>query len=54
MTESELRGYESNIKVIEYLEENRIYPLEMFDNTRYAIYIRKKANHTFVWLALNV
>lgn len=35
MTEKELRGYEANIKVIEDIEKNRIYPLEIFDNTKY-------------------
>ena len=35
MTEKELRGYEANLKVIEDIEKNRIYPLEIFDNTKY-------------------
>lgn len=35
MTEKELRGYEANIKVLEDIEQNRIYPLELFDNTKY-------------------
>ena len=35
MTEKELRGYEANKKVLEDIEQNRIYPLELFDNTKY-------------------
>lgn len=35
MTEKELRGYEANRKVLQEIEQNRIYPLELFDNTKY-------------------
>lgn len=35
MKKEELRGYELNLKVIEDIEKNRIYPLELFDNNTY-------------------
>lgn len=37
MKKEELRGYESSIKIIENIENNNIYPLEIFDNTNYSI-----------------
>lgn len=37
MTKKELRGYEANLKDIEDLEKNKIYPLEIFDNAKYII-----------------
>lgn len=37
MTEKELRGYKANLKDIENIEKNKIYPLEIFDNTKYVI-----------------
>ncbi len=37
MTKEELRGYEINIQFIKELEENKIYPLEIFNNTNYTI-----------------
>ena len=37
MTEKELRGYKANIKVIENIEKNQIYPLELFDNEKFEI-----------------
>lgn len=35
MKKEELRGYELNSKVIEDIENNRIYPLDLFDNNTY-------------------
>lgn len=35
MTEKELRGYEANSNFIKYLEEKRIYPIDVFDMTEY-------------------
>lgn len=35
MTKEELRGYDTAIKDIKDLEEKNIYPLEIFDNTKY-------------------
>lgn len=35
MKKEELRGYELNIKAIHEIENNHIYPLELFDNTTY-------------------
>lgn len=35
MTEKELRGYKANLKVIENIEKNQIYPIEIFDNEKY-------------------
>lgn len=35
MTREELRGYETNIKTIYDIENNNIYPLEIFDNAKY-------------------
>lgn len=35
MTKEELRGYRANIKDIENIEKNKIYPLDIFDNTKY-------------------
>lgn len=37
MRREELRGYDVNIKVIHDLENNQIYPLEIFDNNKYNI-----------------
>lgn len=37
MAKEELRGYEINIQFIKDLEENKIYPLEIFNNTNYII-----------------
>lgn len=37
MTKEELRGYEISIQFIKDFEENRIYPLEIFNNTSYTI-----------------
>ena len=37
MTEKELRGYESALRTIEDIEKNKIYPLEIFDNTKFHI-----------------
>ena len=36
MTEQELRGYDTALKDIKNFEEKKIYPLEIFDNTKYA------------------
>ena len=35
MTEQELRGYHRKIKDIKYLEDKRIYPLDIFDDRLY-------------------
>ena len=35
MTEKELRGYEANSNFIKYLEEKRIYSIDVFDTTEY-------------------
>lgn len=35
MKKEELRGYELNSKVIEDIENNRIYPLDLFNNNTY-------------------
>ena len=35
MKKEELRGYDVNIKVFDALENNNIYPLEIFDNNKY-------------------
>ena len=35
MTEQELRGYDTSIQFIKDFEEKRIYPLEIFNNTKY-------------------
>ena len=35
MTKEELRGYEIGINTIKDLEENKIFSLEIFDNTKY-------------------
>lgn len=35
MTEQELRGYDTSIQFIKDFEENKIYPLEIFNNTKY-------------------
>ena len=35
MTKEELRGYDQSIQFIKDYEENKIYPLELFNNTRY-------------------
>lgn len=35
MTEQELRAYDINTKCIKNFEENKIYPLEIFDDTKY-------------------
>ena len=35
MKKEELRGYETAIKTIEDVENNNIYPLEIFDNNKY-------------------
>lgn len=35
MTENQLRGHKSNLKCIENIEKNNIYPLEIFDNAKY-------------------
>lgn len=35
MTKEELRGYDTNIKTIYDIENNNIYPLEIFDNNYY-------------------
>lgn len=35
MAENEIRAYKVNIKTLEDLEQNRIYPLELFDNAKY-------------------
>lgn len=37
MTKEELRGYGTSIQFIKDFEENRIYPLEIFNNTNYTI-----------------
>lgn len=33
MTDKELRAYKVNIKELEKIEKNKVYPLEIFDNT---------------------
>lgn len=35
MNEKELRGWDTSIQFIKDYEENRIYPLEIFNNTKY-------------------
>lgn len=35
MTKEELRGYDQSIQFVKDYEENKIYPLELFNNTRY-------------------
>lgn len=35
MTKEELRGYDETLQFIKYYEENKIYPLDLFNNTRY-------------------
>ena len=35
MKREELRGYETNKKTIYDIENNNIYPLEIFDNAKY-------------------
>jgi len=35
MEEKELRGYDTTIQFIKYFEANKIYPIELFDNTKY-------------------
>lgn len=35
MTRNELRGYDIGIKVLDDLENGRIYPMEIFDNGQY-------------------
>lgn len=35
MSEKELRGYDTSINFIKYLEEKRVYPLELFDDKLY-------------------
>lgn len=35
MTEQELRGYDTSIQFIKDFEDNKIYPLEIFNNTKY-------------------
>ena len=35
MTKEELRGYDQSIQFIKDYEEGKIYPLELFNNTRY-------------------
>lgn len=37
MKEKELRGYKANIKVIENIRKNQIYPIEIFDNEKFKI-----------------
>ena len=35
MPKEELRGYDEAMQFIKYYEENKIYPLDLFNNTRY-------------------
>lgn len=35
MKKEELRGYEIGIKTIDDIENNNIYPLDIFDNNKY-------------------
>lgn len=35
MTEQELRGYDTSIQFIKDFEDKKIYPLEIFNNTKY-------------------
>lgn len=35
MTEKELRGYDTSIQFIKYFQENKVYPLEIFNDTKY-------------------
>ena len=35
MTENELRGYDTSIQFIKDFEENKIYSLDIFNNTKY-------------------
>ena len=37
MTKEELRGYDISIQFIKDFEDNKIYPLEIFNNTDYMI-----------------
>ncbi len=37
MAEKELRGCDVNKEDIKFIEENRVYPLEIFDNKKYTI-----------------
>ncbi len=36
MSREKLRSYDINIAHLKYLEENKIFPLEIFDNTKYS------------------
>lgn len=35
MEQSEVRAYELNINTIDCIEQNKIYPLELFDDKKY-------------------
>lgn len=35
MTEQELRGYDTSIQLIKDFEDKKIYPLEIFNDTKY-------------------
>lgn len=35
MTEQELRGYDTGIQLLKDFEDKKIYPMEIFDNTKY-------------------
>ena len=37
MTKEELRGYKTSIQFIKDYEENKIYPLEIFNNSNYNV-----------------
>ncbi len=36
MTEKELRGYDTSIQFIKDFQENKIYPLEIFNDKKYS------------------
>ena len=35
MTEQELRGYDTGIQLLKDFEDKKVYPMEIFDNTKY-------------------
>ena len=45
MKKEELRGYDISIQFIKDFEENKIYPLEIFNNTIYDIQRIKKIRY---------
>lgn len=35
MKEEELRGYDNSIEILKFVEENKVYPLKIFDDRKY-------------------